>query len=45
MPLRPVAARVNEFEPLTIFASNPPTQTEVQALINQLNDLLDTMKR
>lgn len=39
------AGNVNSFEPLTIFASNPPTQLEVQELINQLNDLLDAMKR
>ena len=24
---------------------NPPTQSEVQQIINYLNDLLDTMKR
>ncbi len=30
---------------ISVFASNPPTQSEVQQIINYLNDLLDTMKR
>ena len=39
------AGNVSGVDTLSVFASNPPTQSEVQQIINYLNDLLDTMKR
>ena len=39
------AGSVSDIEPLAIFASNPPTQLEVQTVINFLNDMLAAMKR
>ena len=34
------ANNVDTFTPLTLTVSNPPTQAQVQAVVNKLNDLI-----
>ncbi|HEX5085362.1 MAG TPA: hypothetical protein VFY40_25265 [Blastocatellia bacterium] len=39
------AERILAVANLTITASNPPTQAELQAVINKINELLGAMRR
>ena len=43
--LEATAGPCKDYPVLTTFASNPPTQLELQTTINYINDVLDFMKR
>ena len=38
-------SNVNTIAPLSLTVSNPPTQTEMQAVVDKLNDLIAALKR
>ncbi len=39
------AANVDSLAPLTLEVSTPPTQADVQAVVDKLNDLIGRLKR
>ena len=39
------ADNVDTFAAVALTVSDPPTQTEVQAVVTKLNDLIATLKR
>lgn len=39
------AGSAANIQPLALAISNPPTQTEVQSLVEKFNELLDALKR
>jgi hypothetical protein len=39
------ACSIGGMEPLNLTVSNPPTQAQVQALVDKVNELIDCLRR